>query len=75
MTGEVPDNYTITWYRQGDDPARDSDLDAESRYLTKDTYFVCAAADTDSTDYTVDGRDILRKEDVSGYDAGLNSWQ
>ena len=71
MTGEVPDNYTITWYRQGDDPARDSDLDAESRYLTKDTYFVCAAADTDSTDYTVDGRDILRKEDVSGYDAGF----
>ena len=71
MTGEVPDNYTITWYRQGNDPARDSDLDAESRYLTKDTYFVCAAADTDSTDYAVDGRDILRKEDVSGYDAGF----
>ena len=71
MTSEVPDNYTITWYRQGDDPARDSDLDAESRYLTKDTYFVCAATDTDSTDYTVDGRDILRKEDVSGYDAGF----
>ena len=22
MTSEVPDNYTITWYQQGDDPAR-----------------------------------------------------
>jgi hypothetical protein len=71
MTSEVPDKYTITWYQQGEDPTRDSDLDAQSRYLTAGTYFACAAADADGTDYALDGRDILRKEDVSGYDAGF----
>ena len=76
MTSAVPDNATITWYRQGDDATKDSDLEEQSRYFTAGEEYIIPAADTNESDanqsfYNIDGKDILCKEDVSGYDAGF----